>query len=145
MPILLLTEVYSPGLTRTVKLVRLEWNSKQNMLDLSNKSNISSTTLLIEHNTQITLYLKDTMTLMLKVNRLLRSLRLLRVSMRVGTMLTLKKENIQISDTTDSEDWELDLDHAEFMKLPLRVLKSLKTMNQLIHANQNLFWKENKQ
>jgi hypothetical protein len=144
MPILLLTEVYSPGFTRKVKLVSLEWNSNQNMLAHSNKSNISSTTLLIEHNTQITLYLKDSMKLMLKVKRLQRSLRLLRVSMRVGTMLNLKKENIQISDTTDSEDWELDLDHAEFMKLPLRVLKSLKTMNQLIHANQNLFWKENK-
>jgi hypothetical protein len=38
--------------------------------------------------------------------------------MKVGTMLTLKKESIQISDTTDSEDLELEMDLAEFMKLP---------------------------
>jgi hypothetical protein len=60
-------EVYSPELTRIVKFVRSEWNSKQNMLAPSNKSNISSTTLLTDHNMQTTLYSKDTMMLMLKV------------------------------------------------------------------------------
>jgi hypothetical protein len=37
--------------------------------------------------------------------------------MKVGTMLILRKEAIQISDITDSEVWVLEMDHAKFTKL----------------------------
>jgi hypothetical protein len=89
---------------RTVQLVRLEWNSNQDMLGLYNKSNISSTTLPIELNTQIILYLRDTMMLMQK--KLQSSSLLLKVSMRDGITSILKKEAIQTLDTIDLEDWE---------------------------------------
>jgi hypothetical protein len=99
---------------KIVQLVKLEWNSNQDMLDHCNKLNISSTTSLTELNMKTISYLKDTMTKLLK--KLLSSSLFLKVFMKVGTMLILRKEAIQISDIIDSEVWVLELDHAKFMK-----------------------------
>ena len=118
MPTLHLMEVFLQESMRIVKLVKLEWNSNQDMLDKYNKLNISSTTSLIEPNTQTILHSKAIMKKMQLETTLKSSSESLKTFMKVGTMLILRKEAIQISDITDSEAWGSEVDHAESMKLP---------------------------
>jgi hypothetical protein len=97
---------------------KLVWSSKRDMSAHYNKSNISSTTSPTEINMKEILYLKVTMREMLQVTTLLNFLKSMVVSMKAGTILSLKKDLTLTSDSTDSEVWVAKLDHACSMKLP---------------------------
>ena len=66
--------------------VNLVWNSKRDMLAHYNKSNISLTTSLIEHNMKAIWSLRDTIKLTLRVMMLLNCSKLMKVYMKAGTM-----------------------------------------------------------
>lgn len=75
------------------------------MLVHCNKLNSSLTTSQTDDNMKTTLFLKVTMMRMPLVKMSLNFSLSVKMSMKVGIMLTLKKDLIQTSDSIDGEDW----------------------------------------